>query len=181
LALFLAVFSIPAFAHKASATARCAAASALQSPVLPGDIAVKIDPQIEAPATEAMNFWASKLGFRWHRDSSPQTCMIDIEYVGIRKAFINAVDESGHILGAAALPWMPHFVGAVYIFNDKQGRYAAIIGHELGHVFSFEHSASGIMQPNMPMQPNWSVSPAEISQARAGRVRAKLTLIARSK
>jgi hypothetical protein len=151
----------------------------MQSPNLPSDIAVKIDPRIEAPATEALTFWSTKLGVKWHLDNSPQTCNLDIKYVGIRKAFIDGVDESGHILGAAALPTATGYVGAVYIFNDKQGRYAHTIAHELGHALGYSHTQDvGLMSPGTGAMPSWNLRPAEIGLARAQRVRAKLLLVA---
>jgi hypothetical protein len=172
----------PAWAHKAPVVAGCAAASALQSPNLPSDIAVKIDPQIEAPATQALNFWASKLGVEWHRDNSPQTCNLDIEYRGLAFVFLDGVNETGHVLGAAALPTASHYAGVVYVFRDADGtRYAHTIAHELGHALGYEHSKEvGLMSPGTGSMPSWNLSPAEINFARAIRVRAKLAVIAKN-
>lgn len=172
--VFTVLLFCPAVLARAPEMRSCAGSGALLGPRLPLDIAVMIDPRIDAYASRALDFWSKRLGFAWHRTTSFDECNLDIEYVGLRLVFIGGMNETGRVLGAAALPDSGSYTGIVFVFRHRDGRvYSRTIAHEIGHAFGFRHVTSiGLMSPRS--NENWTVTAEEISQARANRIAAKL-------
>lgn len=130
---FLLLAATPGFCRSAKEPA----CTELLSMHLPGDVTVDADKAIAPQTKEAMDYLASRLGFRWHFVGRRSDAMLHVHFVA------GAEYMHANRAGEAFTPLSPLFDGVARV----RTRDALVVAHEICHVLGFAHSETGLMSP----------------------------------